>query len=517
MKKLYLLSITFLFLIYFNPFVVCAAEEFILPPETLEFVQGGLQQMQLTGFYSNEMAPNANGLTVDEQLQQLQALIDVYGDGYVGSESLIVDRDDYVVYNEIPFDVLNANEHFICLDSNGNAVPWDDVRYAEFDNGYFKGHLLIDAFGNILSKSVDGISPTVPFCDASFGGSDFTLDQWVELYNTLKVAANENYNTLNTTGNNSGTNPAFYWFYGGSYTYGRVEFSVRVGNQYQQGHIIPINDNGVITGWYTNDLSMIQSQNYGTVNQSLRISEGTYSKNGYNYRYMVQFPAGVTPPANADYCIPYGENKSGVFAAMGTTVNPNIDGSNTVCFNTLVGDNPFDMNRRHSIWAILTGNDEIASLDGIFNPFYDPTKAETEDNPAYVINNTHVIDTTPSIGGVMEDSGAIEADPDTDYPLDVEITIPSGTDLDLPIVSGLTSRFPFSIPWDLKNLLKNLRARPEAPHFTGTISFAPLHLNYNVDIDLSRFDNLASIFRVLFLITFIIELAIFSYHHFFGS
>ena len=95
--------------------------------------------------------------------------------------------------------------------------------------------------------------------------------------------------------------------------------------------------------------------------------------------------------------------------------------------------------------------------------------------------------------------------------------IPDVPATDIPIISNLQKRFPFSIPWDLKNLFSAMVANREAPHFEWAISFPIVNYTWEIDIDFSVWNSQARIFRNCFLILFIISLATFAYRHYFGS
>lgn len=93
---------------------------------------------------------------------------------------------------------------------------------------------------------------------------------------------------------------------------------------------------------------------------------------------------------------------------------------------------------------------------------------------------------------------------------------------EIPIISSLQNRFPFSIPWDLKVLFASVQAERRAPHWEYTFYVPPKWLppngfSYTFEIDLSQFEYLASLMRRLFLLAFIIGLAIYSYGKFFGG
>lgn len=87
----------------------------------------------------------------------------------------------------------------------------------------------------------------------------------------------------------------------------------------------------------------------------------------------------------------------------------------------------------------------------------------------------------------------------------------------LPILNNLSKRFPFSIPWDIYNILSSLSAERETPYINTDVTIPAINYVWHIEYDLSDFDEIASLFRKLFLISFIVGLAWFSYDHFFGE
>ena len=71
----------------------------------------------------------------------------------------------------------------------------------------------------------------------------------------------------------------------------------------------------------------------------------------------------------------------------------------------------------------------------------------------------------------------------------------------------LTDFFPFCLPYDLYEFLTILRATPEAPVFTWPINVPAIGLEYEIKIDLSPWDGVASLFRKLELLAFCVGLA----------
>lgn len=67
---------------------------------------------------------------------------------------------------------------------------------------------------------------------------------------------------------------------------------------------------------------------------------------------------------------------------------------------------------------------------------------------------------------------------------------------------GLADKFPFSLPWDLKNSVVALSATPEAPQFEVPI------VTEIINLDFSEFESWASIIRVFTTLIFVIALII---------
>ena len=69
--------------------------------------------------------------------------------------------------------------------------------------------------------------------------------------------------------------------------------------------------------------------------------------------------------------------------------------------------------------------------------------------------------------------------------------------------SGLGSKFPFCIPYDLINLISVFEAEPVTPKFEIPFVFEKWGINESITIDLSIFDNIAKIFRTFETLGFI--------------
>ena len=87
----------------------------------------------------------------------------------------------------------------------------------------------------------------------------------------------------------------------------------------------------------------------------------------------------------------------------------------------------------------------------------------------------------------------------------------------IPILNNLRYRFPFSIPFDIYDLVSGLAVDREAPSFNWDIYLPVIDYTWEIDFDLSAWNTQAQIFRTCFLILFIIALGMWAYNHFFGS
>lgn len=68
--------------------------------------------------------------------------------------------------------------------------------------------------------------------------------------------------------------------------------------------------------------------------------------------------------------------------------------------------------------------------------------------------------------------------------------------------------FPFCVPFDVFDIVKNLQAGREAPSFSYEFKFDKIGLDYTFNINLSEFDTVAAILRTMELIAFCVGLAL---------
>ena len=91
-------------------------------------------------------------------------------------------------------------------------------------------------------------------------------------------------------------------------------------------------------------------------------------------------------------------------------------------------------------------------------------------------------------------------------PGDIDLTVPDDAEIDFsPLLNTgivFSRKFPFSIPWDLKNSIEVFQTSAEAPVFILPFGQMPLVGGEDVEIDFSQFEKLALIVRWGLLIIF---------------
>ena len=137
-------------------------------------------------------------------------------------------------------------------------------------------------------------------------------------------------------------------------------------------------------------------------------------------------------------------------------------------------------------------------------------------NNTVINNNNYEGDTIINYNGDPE-SGEPEPEPEpdpdpyqppdypsepTDNPSDWGVELP---DLDIPwFLRGKEDKFPWDIPYSMIVLLSVLNAEPEAPHIDGTLDLGVYEWNY--ELDLSEFDDVALICRNMMFVAFLFGL-----------
>lgn len=121
--------------------------------------------------------------------------------------------------------------------------------------------------------------------------------------------------------------------------------------------------------------------------------------------------------------------------------------------------------------------------------------------------------------GLPTPIGGTPQPPEQPEPPNIPIPDDLPTDSNISAISGLETRFPFCIPFELKKMFDHLKASPEAPYYELplNVDLPFFKFEYTFVIDLKDFDSLALLFRRLQVIVFVVGLAVYSYGKFFGG
>ena len=508
MKKIIYTILPFLILLSSPCIHVKAA--FALDPATLASLSSGAESLQYSLYASGGLMPYQGSSS-----QDLTALLN----------TKLEKRSSYTITNnditstvsifDEPYERLEEAMTWDWVGADGQSFTIDDLvdaKYITFDNGYYSGEAFVNGDGEMLYRNItgEGSSERVPTAQMRVGGALASYQEMadaVEAVNQQLSGQSFQYDYNDPTSTNDYSFFYAYGLWGGS-----IAESLYIANMFLPGQIVPINtSNGtIIQSWYTNDLSLFDHeiilQQGGSTNFSY--TEGSYSKGGYNYRYKVNFGSFGSLPEMSYSDWLADSNHNATFSSINrtyTTSMTNYDGSNVGTFAPTEGVFPADLSAAMSLAATQSLATALADI-----------------KPMPALDDEHAKGVVFPISIAWDpDQPWVDDEEDEDAVIEIDSTIPGiipeGTNFNIPIVSGLQSKFPFSIPWDIKNLLKGLRAVRRAPKFDISWYIRPIDYTWEFSLDLSQFESVATIFRNCLLILFIIGLAKFSYDHFFGA
>lgn len=507
MKKV--ICFLLIFIILLSPLhITRAADPITLTQGSIELLNNGIEFLS----YSSGVPYGFLPVVFSSEKDDYQ---NVFEDMFDKQDVFNIDNTPNIIIRELNESEYSLLENAYVYDDDGNIVSLQELYFGEVDNGYFTEKFYCKNDGSIVYQ--DNAKQN-PYIDVKFGGSEVNYDDWENYYNDLSLVLSDSGYHYSVDGTSVGD----VTYYLAVALPNSFAASCFIANQYQPGVIVPAVNGGNIASWYTNDLSLINYESlYGDVPYSyaLTVSPGNYNFNGYSYNYLCSFWGNnqslTWDPDNTFENWVNGINPYNcLFSKIGYTYNASLMNENIVSFKKVVTDeDSIDFSKAYSYSAL---NDYVGALEGVNNvpnDAFDRTIAISDVNyPIYIDITEGVIeDALPFPGSV-----AIDDSPAVEFPLD-EVIDPSLLTPDIPIISDLQNKFPFSIPWDIARILKGLESERETPYINTDLVIPGINYTWHIEYDLHAFDNVAALFRTLFLISFIIGLAYFSYDHFFGS
>lgn len=517
MKKLFLFTLPFLILM-FTPLYVSAEAVPSISSQTYAVIQGGLDSLNSSSLSSYGVLPfNSSGVT--ETISH-----------YVGFD-MMLKPSDYVIR---PLTVLEQEDlssgfstHF--YDSEGNEISIDNLYFVNGVNDYYSTSFYIDNNGNVLYSD-----PYHQNTLLSVGINDITFPlitgsenwNWDDVYQNLAFQiANNAYNYYPEE--EDFIENTYYLFFGSDNSSGKPLYSayVYIPNQWVPGLIEPIatnpSNNGYIKSWYTNDPSYITCvQNLGDPRNFINVYEGNYNVSGYNYNYRVELT--VTSPVYRQD-VSYSDFLSGNYTP--SSMHGFIFESNSYYYGTQIFHSAGVYRKAHMLEqpSISPGEmydyDELQLTNTQLQPEqdinFDPSAAISPSNYPIIYPNPYGV-INPGINPLPGVNPGVNPYPfpDSDPLINIE-NDPIGSSV--PLINNLFRRFPFSIPWDLSRIVTGFVISPVPPAWDFDYSITVWGHTYTTHFqgDLSAFNSLAEILRILELIAFLIFLCFISYKYFF--
>lgn len=527
--------------------LTCNAQALPTPtPDTFSTILNGNNSLSFSLFSDVDVLPiNPNPVNIYRIIE------DVAQDPLVvGSQLNLMQNNDYTVSELTQSEIDEYSQIYPYLyDVNGNTVSWDNVYHLHYMNAMFHGDVYIDINGNILTSDQNN---TKTMFQLGVGGYLLQVSDIANIYDQIAVQLGNHQMlySLNSDIDISNNNMNFY-IYGGR----RGNYNDKVPWYWAQELYLPnIYDRNL---YYVYTYGNWKAININTPAQIYCVEDPTpylntvYKQYGNNYPFYTITQRQYTRDGiTYNYVVTCGDNASFINNSILSSKENFISDSNLNLQYCILNYNKFNFNRNLEYFEddvvafkvlqpktskLIQINDDSYSYDDIKqaeenlnnftstpNELFDPDKAVSEENtpvtypydePSVSPSDLPFPSTNNNPDDVPESNPDVNPSIENPYP-DVN---PSEINNSIPIISGLQNKFPFSIPWDIYNLIKGLSVPRETPVLDFEITFPVINYTWNPVIDLSMYDSTAELFRTLFLIVFIIGLAVFSYNHFFGS
>lgn len=234
----------------------------------------------------------------------------------------------------------------------------------------------------------------------------------------------------------------------------------------------------------------------GSNSTKFPVSEGHYIHNGVDYPYRLPAYGRIIPG-------PYD-------IAKRPSTDPSLVNNNSTDVIWYTPTEQYDLPDTYNYTYHNTRN---ISYNRTFNNEYNTNNYTTYNN--YPISTTinNLPDFSPTYNYYYEYNNYVNTPQIGESLGEQQQTLPDN----IPILSQLEKRFPFSIPFDIYKMLKGFAVQRQTPYIDTYLTIPAVNYEWHIQYDLHDFDDLASLSRTLLLIGYIIGLAYFSYDHFFGS
>lgn len=502
--------------------------------ETLEISSVFFSDLIRLGFLSGGVFPQDTPISdFADYMDNEYSLIDAYD----------VNLSDINIYPAPSGWLDNLNQSIGDIyGQNGIITSDSDIYIGHIDNGYFQGDFYCDADGNLLAS--DSSMATFLF-NARYGGDTFSNSLWQQFYADFISDLNEN--SLVYSPDNLSVNSVFILCGGNVYDRNLIGNlgSIYFPYGFIKGRCIPD------PSWTSSSNSTSYYRFYVTSLDECIINSVWKSSTGYPSAWTYDYYSnGVTVNGDTYYYrittnnllkntwdnpITYDEffekrNSSftryliqsyGISTSAPTILNTDDD---FVSFTTVGnGDSSLDLTDDFDLTNTTENISTLDDADKTYNQDFSTSYPISIANPSLIIpdDDVNVIIGAIPFPDVIPDEGDTTANPALTYDETIQpefsVAIDSFQNLEIPFITNLQNRYPFSIPWDIARFIERFRNDPLPPawDFDWKITVGNTTYIKHFEGDLSDFNGLAEIFRNLILISFIVALCKFSYDHHF--
>lgn len=532
-------------LVLFAPLLFCMrvnAQALPTPSaDTFSTIINGNNSLSFSLFSDVEVLPFLN----PNPVQIYKIIEDVAQDPLVvGTQLNLMQNNDYTVSELSQTEIDNFSQVYPYLyDVNGNTVSWDNVYHLHYMNAMFHGDVYIDSSGNILTSDQNN---TKTMFQLGIGGYLLQVSDIANIYDqiAIQLGNNQMLYSLDPDIDISNNNMNFY-IYGGQ----RGNYNDRIPWYMAQELYIPnIYDRNL---YYVVSYGNFKAVSLNTPTQIYCVNDPSlylntvYNQHGNNYPFYRISNINITRDGiTYYYSIACANSASFINNSIISSKENFISDSNLNTQYCILNYNKFNFDRNLEYFEdevvafkvlqpksgkIIQINDDLYSYDDIkeleeelnnLNPtpneLFDPDEVVSEDNYPldYPYTGTGVspselpfpvTNINPSTDPFLSYDPLIQPTP--------EATVQSFWNFQIPFVENLFKKYPFSIPWDIKNFFLGFTSQAQAPawDFDYTITIAGKDYTTHFEGDLSDYEPLAVIFRNLITISFIIFLAVYSY------
>lgn len=494
-----------------------------LSQSTLQLIEGGNSQLFQSSFSSVDVFPS----DIDNA-KLAELVVNASGNPtLVGAQLNLVPTTDVSIRSLSSSEIASNSEVYSYLyDNMGNPVSWDDVYFAHYDNGFCHGELYVDSSGNILTSDSDN---TMTMFQLGLGGKELGVDELANIYDLIADQLNDQQMNISTSDIDlSDVNMSLYYVYGYVSGSTREAWRVYIPNAYDFGNTVATSWNYLPTNETSVPPSFLTRVRGSHSYDYIWGRAWNVSSNGYTYNTAYNLPFSLSQVSQISYSAFNSVGKGRYLMDYnGWTYNQNYADSllnaDIVTFKPLQYNGATKLLQFQDTYSYNDVSQLEQSLNNIqptTNTSYDPSAQISSSNYPlnYPITVSPVLPSTMPFPSTSPNPGPMP-DPATAPSLGDPLGDVDPNDLrsSIPVINNLLNRFPFSIPWDIYSLISGLSAQRETPYIDTVLTIPVINYDWHIQYDLSAFDGVASLFRTLFLISFVIGLAYFSYDHFFGS